>query len=81
MILDGIKGLLASRKGTAFLLTLLVSSAGLLSGKLGGAPFASVVGIIFGVFTASHAYQQVNGSTSIETVVNNVRNSIKGPDA
>lgn len=59
-ILNGLVGLLASRKGTAFLLTLLVSSAALLSGHLPGTAFAAVISVIFGVFASAHAWQQSN---------------------
>lgn len=57
-ITKGIVGLIESRKGIAFLLTLAISSVALFSGKLPGNDFGIVMGIIFGVFSASHAYQE-----------------------
>lgn len=59
-ILQGITGLLASRKGTAFLLTLAISSVALMTKHLESTAFAAVIATMFGVFTASHAYQQCN---------------------
>jgi hypothetical protein len=62
-ILQGLIGLCASRKGTAFLLVFLISAAGLFTKHLDGTNFAVVIGIIFAIFTGSHAYQQVNAPT------------------
>lgn len=59
----GLIGLLKSRKGTAFLLTLGISSVALMTHHLESTAFAAIIATIFGVFTASHAYQQVNNPT------------------
>lgn len=61
MILNGLKGLLQSRKGTAFLLALGATTALSATHRL-DPTFGVVIGVIFGIFTASHAYQQVNNS-------------------
>lgn len=59
----GLIGLVRSRKGTAFLLTLTIASVALLLGKLESTAFAAVIATIFGVFTATHAFQQCNNPT------------------
>jgi hypothetical protein len=60
VLLKGITGLCASRKGIAFLITSLVSGVALMTGHLPGPDYAKVIMVIFGVFTVSHAYQQAN---------------------
>lgn len=59
----GLVGLLCSRKGTAFLLTLAASTVGLLEGKLQGTAFAAIIATIFSIFTVTHTYQQINGNS------------------
>ena len=56
--LKGISGILESRKGTAFLLTLTVSSFALLEGKLSGVAYSAIIATIFSIWTVSHAAQE-----------------------
>ena len=57
-VLQGITGLLASRKGAAFILTLTATTALSATHRL-DPTFGVVIGVIFGIFTVSHAYQEV----------------------
>jgi hypothetical protein len=57
-VLKGITGILSSRKGTAFLLTLGISSFALLAGKLSGISYSAVIATIFSIWTVSHATQE-----------------------
>ena len=63
----GIVGMIQSRKSTAFLMTLTISSIALFTHHLDGTAFAAIIATIFSTFTASHAYQQAN-TTSDSTL-------------
>lgn len=50
MILQGIKGLLESKKGTLSLIVLACATTGLLLGKLDGMAYAAIVGTMGSIF-------------------------------
>jgi len=62
-LLNGLRGLIESRKGVAFLLVLIISTVLTATGKLQGQWLAAIVATIFPTWAAAHSYQECNAPT------------------
>ncbi len=87
IILQGISGLLQSRKGTFSLIILTVATTLCVLGKLPGAYYAGVIATIASIYNYTQhrcdiAGVEANPSADTTVSITNVRNSIVGsPDA
>lgn len=77
-LVNGFVGLCASRKGVAFLLTLVITTILSLTNHL-TPTFAAVVGTIFSIFSISHSYVNataLNASSQVQQTINQIKDKV-----